>query len=106
MKLDLTASLADFDGNPILDSDASDAKAATLGGLLLRSLLVPMRGDELMAGQEKVELAMLAQRLHGADEIELTAEETALLKERTGKTYLLPLVVMRIWQAIDPASVR
>lgn len=106
MKLDLHATITDLDGKPILEGDEPGAKPASLGSLLMRSLLVPMRGDETMDGAEKVRLAMLAHRMHGVKSIELTAEEVTLLKDRTGKTYLLPLVVMRIWQAIDPASVK
>lgn len=105
MKLNLETVITDLEGKPILESEAPDAKPASLGSLLMRSLLIPMRGDEAMAGEEKVRLAVLAQRLHGAKTIEFTAEETSLLKDRTGKTYILPLVVMRIWKAIDPASV-
>lgn len=90
----------DLDGKPLLEN----SEEVTLSAVLLRSLLTPMRGDENMAGQEKVKLAVLAMKINGKDEADFTAEETTLMKDRIGRAFA-PIVVLRAWQALDPASI-
>ena len=101
----LTAEITDLDNKPINEGDGADAKTVTLGGLLLRCLLLPLRGDDSLTGDQKVKVAMLAHKIHGKEDADLTAEEVTLLKDRSGKAFT-PLIVMRIWALIDPASVK
>jgi len=96
--MNLNTEITDFDGNSFPDKPT--IKSAVMG-----SLINVLRGDETLAAEQKVKMFELAMRIHGAEQIELTAEDVSLIKERVGKAYP-PMVVGRVFQAIDPASVK
>lgn len=102
--LNLATVLAGLDGNPMKESDATDAKDATLRSVLLKAALVTLPGDDQMSADQKVGLALLTQRIYGDNAAEFTSEETTILKERVGKAFS-PIVVLRIFELLDPASV-
>jgi hypothetical protein len=96
--MNLTTSLTDIDGNEF--QDKSTVKTAILG-----SLMNPLPGDETMVADKKVALFKLALKVNDtAADCQLTAEEVAMIKERVGKGYP-PLIVGRVFQLLDPASV-
>ena len=104
MKLD--TGVFDLDGKPVMDRPGEDASPTTIGKLVVHALLATLPGDERMSAEQKVRCALLAQRIHGQSEIDtLTAEDITLIKARAGSAFT-QLVVMRVWEAIDPASVR
>jgi len=91
----LTTKLRDMDGNEFADG-------ATLKAVIINALLTPLHGDDKKSGTDKMKLFRLAQKVHDGDDLTLPAEDVALIKERTGLAYA-PLIVGRIWEAIDPA---
>lgn len=96
MNIKLTELITDLDGSPAGDG-------LTLGAAIEQALLIPAKGDDQLTGAAKVKLFMLASRLHGKESADLTAEDVVLVKERVGRLFT-PIVVGRVWAAIDPAS--
>lgn len=96
--MNLNTPLLNLDGNEFEDK-------ATLKTVILGALINPIRGDEGMAPEAKVACFRLMMKVNDkADDCSFTAEETTLIKDRVGRAYL-PLVVGRVYQAIDPASI-
>src|SRR5690349_20123329 len=96
MKIDLRQPIMDLDGKPMDD--------LTVGGAIEQALLIPAKGDDQLTGSAKLKLFLLASKLHGRDELDLAAEDVVLVKDRVGKLYT-PIVIGRVWTALDPASV-
>lgn len=94
---DLSGPIRDFDGNE--SADATVAKAC------INALIAVYPDEDNLSGEDKVRRAFLAQRIHINPKIDLTAEEVVLVKSLVSKAFS-PLVVLRIWEAIDPASVK
>lgn len=98
MKFKLDAPITDIEDKPFPGGE-------TLRTVLLGACLNTLRADELMDAKQKVELYLLSKKIAGRGDVELTTEEVVLLKERVGKAYN-PLVVGRVYEVLDPASVK
>lgn len=96
MPIDLT--------QPILDLAGEPAGDLTLGSAIEQALMLPVKGDDQMTGSAKLKLFLLATRLHGKGTAELAADDVVLIKDRVGRLFT-PIVVGRVWSAIDPAGV-
>lgn len=59
---------------------------------------------EQIDGDTKVQMFKLAQRIERHATVDLTAEDITLLKDRIAKAYPA-LMVGRVWEMLDPASV-
>jgi hypothetical protein len=99
--IDFSHAVHDLDGEPMKDPAG---KVVTIGSLVETALMLPYDDERNLAGEEKVHRAVLAMRIH-AGPVELTAEDIALCKKTVGKAYP-PLTVMRVWEVLDPASVK
>ncbi|MCC6172080.1 MAG: hypothetical protein IT481_08630 [Gammaproteobacteria bacterium] len=99
--IDFTVVLQDLDGQPMQNG----GKAMTLGDTVAHALLSPYAGEESIAGEEKIRRFELARKLRGAVDPALTAEDVALIKKLVAKAFA-PLVVGRVWEIVDPASVK
>lgn len=95
--VDLSQDLKNLDGTSLPEPQ-------TLGAVLQNALLFPYQDEPNLAGEEKMRRASLALRIHSGDG-EMTVEEIALCKKLVAKAYA-PLVVLRAWQALDPASAK
>ncbi len=132
MKLNLTTVLTGLDGKvlPLEDQtrsllsqikglvvqgdtqgaiDAADAILAKTEPLTIRTvignaLMQQVDGDANDTGEVKVKRWQLAQKVYGPDEIELTAEDVTMAKDRIGKMYGA-IVVGPAFSLLDPASV-
>jgi hypothetical protein len=77
----------------------------TVKGLLLRSLRAPLQTDQQQSFKEKNERYLIIKRLQAVDEIELTAAEVKLLKERVGRIFLDPEIVGKLGEVlVEPAA--
>lgn len=103
--------LIDYDGKPLPQVMVGpDGRVVPSGNeLTLRTVAVNAlsaeHADERgLSGEDKVKRAALALRIHQQDDVELTAEEIALLKRLVARISP-PLVVLRAWAILDPASI-
>lgn len=102
--INLTSVLRNLDGSPMKESEDENAKDADLKSVILKTCHVTLRGDENLTADQKIKIALLAQRSYGDHEVEFTVEEIALLKDRISRTYG-PIVVLRAFEILDPASI-
>jgi hypothetical protein len=90
MEIDFSAPICDFDGN---------ASGKTIGDCVLDALMAPLPGDDKLSAGEKVAQFKLALKVHGAQNLTVSLEETALIKLRVGQAFP-PLVVGRVFEAL------
>jgi len=90
--------LTTFDGQTMKDNDG-EGKAidATLKMAIVNGLLSPVQNEK---GVEKVKKYELARKVYSSDEVDLTAEEITLIKERVGETFA-PVIVGQCWEALE-----
>lgn len=97
MKVNLNVGAENMDGVVMVDEKG---KPVLLNGLCVNALLADYQG-EVLTGAQKLDRYKLAKRLHvTADEIEITVEEAALIKELVAKSYT-PLVVGNVYAALE-----
>lgn len=60
-----------------------------------------VQGKRGIEPKEKFELGTLAFRIDGPTPVELSAEETALLKARVGVVFTNPVLVAALWNALE-----
>lgn len=76
----------------------------TLRDIAVNVLGLQFKDEQSLSGKEKMRRGLLAQRIHQAAEpLALRAEDVASLKALIAKAYG-PLIVMRAWMLLDPAS--
>ena len=108
-KIDFTAPILDAQGKPAHETD-DKSPIATLGLVTAAALYRAPTTDPRMGPQgntDPIKLAkraLLAQRIANATDAELTAEEIAEIK--TAVAVFPPLFVLRVIEAIDPASLK
>jgi hypothetical protein len=93
MKINLKQTLEDLDGNEITES----GKKIDAGYAIRQALLAKSDTDK---ADDKIKKYELAKRCI-ADEVDLKAEDIALIKKTVGDLYT-PLVVGRVYEIIDP----
>ena len=87
-----------FDGQVMKDNDGQgNAIDATLKLAIVNAVLSPVQNEN---GVEKVKKFDLAQRIYKNDEVNLTAEEISLIKERVGESFP-PIVVGQVWKILE-----
>lgn len=87
MNIDFTRPILDIHGKEIKDGEAT----LTLARAAVTALLSQQQ-DERLSAEQHLKHYSLAQRIQGAAEpVDLTAEETALIKERASKTFFTPV---------------
>lgn len=94
MKIKLNEHITDFAGEPI--------EGLSVGDAIINSLMTMLKGEENMDGKAKFELFALASKLHGKEEVDLSLDEAAKIKDRVGRIYT-PLIVGRLWNVLDPS---
>ena len=93
MKVNLTAVLKDDKGIEVEDG--------SLKTLLVNALFSNLKGDETLDGKKKYEMYTLSKKISEAEEeVELSAEEITLLKDRVGKAYVV-LFMGQIWDMLE-----
>ena len=87
------------------DGDAMEylEKPMTLRAALLTAVDAQLPGDEAADGSAKMHLYRLGMTIHTETDVDLPAEDIALLKERVVKCFG-PIVVGRVFELLDPVS--
>ena len=97
MLIKVDTPLTTMDGKVMKDNDGQgNAVDATVKMCMINALLSPVQNEK---GLDKVKKFDLAQRIYKTDEINLTAEEISLIKERVGDIFP-PLVVGQIYELL------
>jgi len=97
MKINTKKVLVKFDGSPIQDVVNDKTTDAIVRDALVNSLMAPNEKD---SGAKKLEKYDLAMRIYKQDEVDLTAEEAATIKECVGKLFA-PIIVGQIFKLLD-----
>ena len=84
MKRDLDVIMTDLDGKEFGDK-------ATLKMVCFGAVATPMQGDEQIPLDKKMRQYGLLQKINAGGEVDLQAEDIALIKERASKLY--PILV-------------
>ena len=98
---DFSVALTDFNGRPLA---TEGGPALTLREAVTTALVAPYK-DETPSGMEKVRRWQLAMKIQATHDIELTADDIALVKSLVAKAYG-PMIVGQVWSILDPASVK
>jgi hypothetical protein len=96
MKIDFNKQLLDMDNKSIME--AKD-KPLLLDKVCVNAVLSEIP-DEKTTGESKLLRFKLAKKIYGASEVEVTAEEIVLIKDRVGKQYL-PLIVGQVFEYLE-----
>ena len=98
MRVTVNIPLPSYDGTPVI---AETGKILTLRSACCEALLVGHRADTDLPAEEKVGRWRLATRIARKDEVDLTAEEVALVKDLIARRYSAA-VVGPAWEMLDP----
>ena len=101
MRVNVEAAITDLNGETVQASVVTPGADGplTLGRVSVHALLVE-RPMEKTSGEEKLQRFRIAARVHGGGEVDLTAEEIALIKARIGSVFL-PLIVGRAYALLE-----
>lgn len=100
MKLNVTQVLKQRSGEPIIDNDNGVAVDATLRRGIINALEVALETDRNEQPIKRYERGKLADKVYDNDEVELSAEEITLIKERVGKVFNAYIVKV-IWDLLE-----
>lgn len=101
MKRNLNIVLKTLDGEPLKEDNNGTVRDVLLSRLAVNALLVNYPDEQSLSGEEKVKRFKLAQQINDADgDVEITAEQVALLKSLIAKGYT-PLVVGQAYEILE-----
>ena len=96
MKINFDQALKALDGQPIMN----ETQQVTLKTVTVNSLLALFQDEQNLSGEEKAKRYVLATRIYANPDIDLVAEEIALIKKLIGKMYA-PLIVGQCFNILD-----
>jgi hypothetical protein len=94
MLLKVSTVLVQYNGKPIVDNGVE----ATVRDAVVNAVLVAVPGDKPIQKFQKDELARKIYNVK--EEVELTAEEVVMVKERVGECFA-PIVVGQVWRLLE-----
>lgn len=94
MKYNLSQTILQLDGSAFEDKP-------TLQAICLTAVTMPLKQDETLSLNQKLELYRLAQRIVATNEVDLTSEEVSLLKERVGKVFNNITIIGRVVDILE-----
>lgn len=98
MRINVTETIKDFDGQPILEND-KPIEFRQVFATALNALV----GDEQPLAEEKAKRFAVGVKLYQGKEINITVDEAAVIKERVGKVYN-PIFYGRTCELLDGAA--
>jgi hypothetical protein len=101
---DFTQPINQLDGSPFTDG-AGKPIVTTLETAAETALLANHQDEQNLSGDEKIKRYALALKIfNNKKDVNLTADEIALVKKLIAKVYS-PLVVGEAWRMLDPTSI-
>ncbi len=104
-EVDMNQVLTDLDNKPMTTDGKPDGEKMTLRLVAERALLASYADETSLTADKKGQRFSLALKIHTADKIALTAEDTSLVELVVGKAYP-PLIVGRVTEILDPAVLK
>ena len=92
MKINFSQTIKNIKGEEIKD--------LTLKSISVEALLATFDDERSLSGEEKAKRYLLATRIYANDELDLTVEEVAKIKQLIGKGYGA-LVVGQAWEMLE-----
>lgn len=96
MKRNLDALILQLDGNPFEDK-------ATLKTVVFMAVTTPLQADQHDSVDQKIRLYTLAQKVYQGGEVDLSAEDISLIKDRIGKVFNHVVVIGRAFELLEQA---
>ena len=91
---------------PIKNITGEEIKDLTLKSVSVEALLATFSDEQSLLGEEKAKRYVLATRIYAnSEELDLTVEEIAKIKQLIGKGYG-PLVVGQAWEILEGREVK
>jgi len=100
MLVNVDGVLKSMSGETLKDVVNGEAIDAKVKDALVNAILSPVQNEQ---GVEKVKKYELAKRIYAGGDIDLVAEEVALIKERVGESYA-PIIVGQLFELLDSES--
>lgn len=97
LALDFSQKVYGADETKPIQVDGGDL---TLGVAVAQALFANQPGDEKLSGEEKFKRGVLALKIRGGGDVQVTAEEIATMKKVVAAGYG-SLMVARIWPLLD-----
>jgi len=98
MKIKTDVVLKNLDGQVMKDNDGKgNAVDATLKMAIVNAVLAPVQNEK---GTDKIKKYELAMKVHKNKEVDLTAEDISLIKERVGELFP-PLIVGQVYNLLE-----
>ncbi len=101
--IDFTIKILDLQGKEV---QGENETALTLKEVCVNALQLIFTDEKAISGLEKLKRGILAEKIFLSEKpLELNAVEITTIKDLVAKAYG-PLVVLRAWKVLDPASVK
>jgi len=97
MLINVDGVLKSMDGKALQDVVNGEARDALIKDVLVNAILSPVQNE---SGMDKVKKYELAKRIYVGGDINLTAEEIALIKDRVGESYA-PIIVGQLYELLE-----
>lgn len=99
MKRNFNQPINNINGENIKESPE---KTFSMKDACLSALLIPQENDDKLDGKKKCELVELAMRINANDEVDLSADEIVLLKQRIAKVpFNTHIITYRVHQFLE-----
>jgi|GEM_PF-2797276 len=98
VKIDVTQSPLSLSGTPFKDERG---QLQTLRDILINTL-ANVDVEKNFTPKQKMKFGKLAERIYENDEVGLDADEVSKLKEMVGDGYTNTVLVMKVWEILDP----
>ena len=106
MRINVNSPITGFDGEPIVNKEeGGKSEVLTLKSICITALSSTTNAESQknIAEDEKLRRFDLAMRIYKSDgEMNLDAEEITLLKKRISEIFIMPVVVGRAHELLDP----
>lgn len=100
MKIETEVVLKNLDGEELKDASVKgESTNVTLKICLINALLSPLGQGKTEAGTEKLKKFNLAKKINDNKEVDLSADDIVLLKNRVGEVYP-PLIVGQVYELL------
>lgn len=100
MKVNLSGLIKNFDGTEAKEVSGDKEKAVTYFDVITRALFTDNTGDDAKAKYKRYHLAM---KLKESEDVDLSAEQITIIKEKVGEAFGA-LVVGQVWDFLDPKA--
>jgi hypothetical protein len=110
MKVNVTQPIKELDGSqlmtgkdtcPTCRQTVGKTEQMTLRSVVVDALLTTFGDERELSGEDKLKRYDLAVQIYACDEMQLKAEEVALIKKLVARRYG-PLVTGQAWAMLDP----